>query len=360
MTTGVAGFMSAVLHHIDRERDCQLVRRHREGDPAAFAELYATYHPRLLRFLRRRVSQPQIAEDLAHEAFTRALSGIDNFRDGSGFYPWLTGIARHLLIRHYRDTGRVAPLTQTDAWSIDAPEFRILRRVEQDFMTTALNRIRARHREVLRLRETEELSYEAIAAQLGIPLTTVPPLLHRARLALRREYLAVTAEGNLALVPVLASAAAGLRRLRDRLLHIVAHVPDGATVTASMAAAAIGVASLFSPSPSTVERGESTAVNALASAQTSPSRQGGSWHRSQPAGSVPANATAHTSSDVISVTRYHPDVAVDEEEMRRRRTDSQHMPYSTEVGPTWIGADPDQMQRDLQSSLAGDYGWMEG
>ena len=353
----------AVLDDEARQQDGLLVQRHRDGDATAFAELYATYHRRLLRFVRRRVNEDHIAEDLTHEAFTRALSGIGNFRDGARFYSWLIGIARHLLIRHYRDTGRVATLTHVDAGPIDAPELQLMRRVEQEYMTAALGRVRTRHREVLRLREDEELSYEAIAERLGIPLTTVPPLLHRARLALRREYLAVTEpERTAAILPLLYGATAALRRLRDRLLQVAAHVPNSATVTASMAVAAISVASLLSPPPSDIDVGLRAKILAPGpSAHTA--QEVASQPHDQiiwPAFSTQSGDTTNRHGDVTSATRYQPDVAVDQAEMRRRRADSQHMPYSTNVGPTWIGVDPDQMQRDLQSSLTGDFEWMEG
>jgi hypothetical protein len=62
---------------------------------------------------------------------------------------------------------------------------------------------------------------------------------------------------------------------------------------------------------------------------------------------------------VASLAKYQPDVTFDQEERRRRQSD-RHMPYSAQVGPTWWGVDPDQMQRDIESSLVGDFGWMEG
>lgn len=352
--------MGAARSDAVHQRDAQLVQRHRSGDLTAFAELYELHHERLLRYVRRQVRESHVAEDLTHDTFAAALAGITNLREPSRFYPWLVGIARVVVVRHYRAAGRTSQVADV-AFVDDAPELSLLRQVDHDNIAVALGRVGDRYREVLRLHEHEELSYGDIAERLGLSPSIVKVLMHRARRALRREYLAVTEpERTAAVVPLLYGAAAGLRRLRDRLMPLASALPDSAAVTASMAAAAIGLASLFSPHPSAVEKRENAAVNVLAPIQSQLSSPGNSQQPPQPAGAAPTSAMTRPSSDVLSVTRYHPDVAVDEQEMRRRRSDSSHMPYAMEIGPTWIGVDPGQMQRDLQSSLAGDYGWMEG
>lgn len=343
----------AVLDDGARQQDGQLVQRHREGDPTAFAELYATYHRRLLRYVRRRVNENHIAEDLTHEAFTRALSGIDNFRDGARFYSWLIGIARHLLIRHYRDTGRITSFTLIDAGHADAPELQLMRRVDHDYMTAALGRVRARHREVLRLREDEELSYEAIAERLGIPLTTVPPLLHRARLALRREYLAVTEpERTAALVPLLYGATAALRRLRDRLLQATAYLPDITALTTSIAVMAVQVAGMLGsvapPSASAVTASDTATIQAELADQPGP-----------PPHTAGATSQPRPRTDEFSPAAGLPRVLVSESASWRGREQDRHMPYYLEHGGFSIGVDPDDMRNDLESSLAGNYDWME-
>jgi RNA polymerase sigma factor (sigma-70 family) len=356
--------MRAALGTSSQQRDAVLVLRYRDGDLSAFAELYETHHPRLLRCVRRQVRHGHIAEDLAHDAFAAALAGIADLRDPARFYPWLVGIARVLVVRHYRAAGRASGLADTVPVESEAPEHALLRRVDHDNVKLAMGRLRERYREVLRLHEHEELSYSDIAERLNLSPSIVKLLMHRARRALRREYLAVTEpERTAAVVPLLYGGVAALRRLRDRALQIVAHVPDGGAVTASMAAAAIGMAGFLSPVP---HESQPEAAD-LAPPEVGQAAGGQGVHAE---GQIPrADAHARPSrtvgapgrpGDVTVVMRYQPDVAVDEDEMRRRRANSRHMPYSTEVGPTWVGIDPDQMRRDIESSLQGDFGWMEG
>jgi len=352
--------MRAARSNAAHQRDAQLVQRHRAGELAAFAELYELHHPRLLRYVRRQVREDHIAEDLAHDTFAAALAGSANLRDPSRFYPWLVGIARVLVVRHYRAAGQTSQLTDV-AFADDAPELALLRRVDHDNVATALGRVGDRYQEVLRLHEHEELSYGDIAERLGLSPSIVKVLMHRARRALRREYLAVTEpERTAALIPVLYGAAASLRRLRDRFLQIAAQVPNNATVTASMAAAAIGVASLLSPAPSGTGtawgegvRGGSPGLAAAAvsgrDAET-PSRP-----------SAPARVSGGrpTSGDVASVASYQPNVTFNRNDEREWRQRHEHMPYQQGFGPVWIGVDPETMRRDVGSALAGDYSWME-
>jgi hypothetical protein len=206
---------------------------------------------------------------------------------------------------------------------------------------------------VLRLREDEELSYEAIAERLGIPLTTVPPLLHRARLALRREYLAVTEpERTAALVPVLYGATAALRRLRDRLLQAAAYLPDLTTLTTSIAVVAVQVAGMLGPvgppSASAVSGSDTATIQARLADQPGP-----------PPHSARSTSPPRPRTGEFSPSAGLPRVLVSEREMRRGREQDRHMPYYFEYGEHSIGVDPDDMRNDLESSLAGNYDWME-
>jgi RNA polymerase sigma-70 factor (ECF subfamily) len=70
-------------------------------DPEAFAAIYRTHHPTVLKYLRHRTRDPWLAEDIASEAFVRAWKVIDRFesRDG-GMAAWLQRIARNILYDH--------------------------------------------------------------------------------------------------------------------------------------------------------------------------------------------------------------------------------------------------------------------
>jgi RNA polymerase sigma-70 factor (ECF subfamily) len=189
--------MTALIDAMEDDRDRRLVERHQAGDDAAFAQLYALHYGRLVRFCRRLVRDPHTAEEVAQDAFLRAYTSLDRFEGDRRFYPWLTVIARRLVIDRLRRDSRVDIRANVEAGLSGAAEDVAVQRIEGDHLLTALERVRDRHRQVLHLRDWEGLSYEAIAERLGLARTAVPPLLHRARQALRREYLLVT-EGRVA------------------------------------------------------------------------------------------------------------------------------------------------------------------
>ncbi|HEU0170814.1 MAG TPA: RNA polymerase sigma factor [Acidimicrobiales bacterium] len=77
----------------------------RAGDHAALSELFRTYQPRLLRYLR--AQERDMADDLAAEVWLAVARGLDRFDgDERGFRGWIFTIARHRLVEHRRRQAR--------------------------------------------------------------------------------------------------------------------------------------------------------------------------------------------------------------------------------------------------------------
>lgn len=73
------------------------------GDRDAYGRLYARYHPFVLRFVRVRVGNPRLAEDLTADVFTRALARIGTFVwQGRDPGAWFLTIARNLVADHFK------------------------------------------------------------------------------------------------------------------------------------------------------------------------------------------------------------------------------------------------------------------
>jgi RNA polymerase sigma-70 factor (ECF subfamily) len=175
---------------VDFQRDRALVERYQAGDDAAFDELYRRYYERLARFCQKRVFDHAEAEDVAQEAFARALAAMPGFGGDKRFYPWVSVIAARLCVDTHRRLSRTEPVADPDAGSCLPDLERLERAVDRAVLEDALGRIDARHRDVLRLREQDGWAYQRIAEHYGVTLGTVEALLFRARRALRREYLA--------------------------------------------------------------------------------------------------------------------------------------------------------------------------
>lgn len=179
---------------VDLGRDRDLVARFQNGDPGAFDDLYRRYFDRLRRYCLRHTRDAHEAEEVAQEAFVKALRSMHTLQGERRFYPWMTVIAKRITIDRYRQRSRVELTATPETGSVEPEVDHLFDAVDADHVRSAMRNLGARHREVLELREGEALSYAEIAGRLDVPLTTVEALLHRARKALRREYVAAGGE----------------------------------------------------------------------------------------------------------------------------------------------------------------------
>lgn len=163
--------------------DEELILAFQSGSGEAFEELFRRYREPIYGFFRRRLQDPARAEELAQETFLAVLRGIHRYEPRALFRTYLYGIAVKLTAAERRKAWRQGSETKevkepVDPQSQAGPDAGIAVR-------DAVARLEAMDREVLLLREFEQLSYEEIAAVLRLPLNTVRSRLFRARMALR-------------------------------------------------------------------------------------------------------------------------------------------------------------------------------
>jgi len=236
---------------VDLDRDRLLVLRYQRGDESAFDELYRRYYPRLQQYCQRRVGDAHASEELAQEAFVRALRAMPRFAGDRRFYPWMTVIAQRLCIDHHRRSARVEPVAEIDLGVVDADHDSLFAAVDRDHLSLAMAQLAPRHREVLELREQRGWSYHQIARHLDVPLTTVEALLHRARKALKREFLAASSGNRLAGMPVLGWLVFRMARLRARVSGKTASqlAPLAGSAVAGVAAISLVLSPFSSSTP---------------------------------------------------------------------------------------------------------------
>jgi len=156
----------------------------------ALPHLDAAYN--LARWLARNGDD---AEDIVQESCMRALRYFGSFRGGDA-RPWLLGIVRKTcftwLERNHPAEVRGGFDEESDtlaAWDAPTPldpQGEALARASRDAVNEAIAELPLAFREVLVLRELEELSYKEIAAIVGVPIGTVMSRLSRARALLHR------------------------------------------------------------------------------------------------------------------------------------------------------------------------------
>jgi len=149
------------------------------GSREAFEELFARYRGPLYGFFCRRLEARERAEDLAQEAFLALVRAASRYEPRAQFRTYLYGIALKLLAAERRKHSSV-PLADTNHEpAVDELPDRAL------WVRQSLARLEGSEREILMLREYEQLSYQEIAELLRLPLNTVRSRLFRARMALK-------------------------------------------------------------------------------------------------------------------------------------------------------------------------------
>ena len=160
------------------------------GSRAAFEELFARYRKALYGFFGRRLNNSERAEDLTQETFLAVIRAASHYEPRASVRTYLYGIALKLLAAERRKfvtsntSGQSAPEPKTDG----TPDCVL-------WVREALEKLDAPDREILMLREYEQLSYSDIAELLRIPVNTVRSRLFRSRLALK-SYLESEAKPN--------------------------------------------------------------------------------------------------------------------------------------------------------------------
>jgi RNA polymerase sigma-70 factor (ECF subfamily) len=189
--------------------DEQLMLSWTQGSAEAFSELFRRYKQPVFGFFRRRTNEaassaqgPSQAEELTQETFLALIRAAARYEPRALFRTYLYAIAFKLLRAHRRKTvfratffGR--PGIIPDPSRSDATEAGL-------WVRRAVEKLDRTDREILMLREYEQLSYSEIADLLRIPLNTVRSRLFRSRTALRDLLEPRTASA----VPAAASGAA--------------------------------------------------------------------------------------------------------------------------------------------------------
>lgn len=158
--------------------DEHLMLDFQRGSREAFTELFARYREPLYGFFRRRLGDPARAEELAQETFLAVLRGVERYEPRASFRTYLYAIAsRQISVEWRRRKPDAAPVEDPPAATGDPDDALWMRR--------AVAQLDEAHREVLLLREFEQLSYDEIAALLRIPVNTVRSRLFRARMELK-------------------------------------------------------------------------------------------------------------------------------------------------------------------------------
>jgi RNA polymerase sigma-70 factor (ECF subfamily) len=167
----------------DKENDEQLMVAFSRGSTDAFSELFSRYKQPLFGFFCRRVLDPAQAEELTQETFLVILRAASRYQPSALFRTYLYAIGFKILRAHRRKAAFRATFLGAMSGSQE-PAARSQNDAEL-LLRQAVGRLERLDREILLLREFEQLSYAEISELLHLPLNTVRSRLFRARMALR-------------------------------------------------------------------------------------------------------------------------------------------------------------------------------
>lgn len=173
----------------------ELIKRSQTGDTAAFNEIVTRYRQRAFAMIYQMVRNEEDAWDLTQDGFFKAWKNLGNFRGQSQFFTWLYRILMNVTIdwtRRRQAKGEtefddavalseIEPASSTTPRGEMAPAARLNDKEIRARIDAAIQRLSPEHREVIVLREIEDLDYQDIADRIGIPLGSVMSRLFYAR-----------------------------------------------------------------------------------------------------------------------------------------------------------------------------------
>lgn len=168
-----------------------ILRAVRNGDAEAFAQFIQVYQSKVRLVCLGYLLNPSEADDAAQDAFIKAYQSLNSFKGDSSFSTWVCRIASNhcldiLRTRKRRQTDSLDALQEAQGDAVES----FLNKAEQEapydtddlqLLTQVLASLPEEERNILLLREVEEMSYEQIASKLQCSLDAVKGRLKRAR-----------------------------------------------------------------------------------------------------------------------------------------------------------------------------------
>jgi RNA polymerase sigma-70 factor (ECF subfamily) len=181
----------------------QLVERLKRRDEAAFNELVRAYEKRVFRLVLRMLGDRAEAEDVAQDVFITVFKSIDSFRGESKLSTWMFRVATNhcknrikYLDRRARgkkseldeltEHGALESASMSSSALVARPDQQAEANQIESLVRAAIAELDEDQRELVVLRDVENMSYEEIQQITGLPEGTVKSRLHRARLQLAK------------------------------------------------------------------------------------------------------------------------------------------------------------------------------
>ncbi|MGB9697180.1 MAG: RNA polymerase sigma factor [Ignavibacteria bacterium] len=173
--------------------DEDLISLFQEGEETAFDELVYRYQDRIINFLFRYTGSYETAEDLAQDTFIKLFKSKHLYKNIAKFSTWFYTIAINTAKTWLKNEGRIDTISINLGFDEDGekdfdiesrditPENYANAKLEEYYIQKALAMLDDKFREIIILRDIQDLDYEEIAKITGLPIGTVKSRINRAR-----------------------------------------------------------------------------------------------------------------------------------------------------------------------------------
>jgi RNA polymerase sigma-70 factor (ECF subfamily) len=162
------------------EDDAGLARRCQQGDAGAFEELVLRYQRLFFTVALRFLGNAEDANDATQNAFVKAYERLGTYDPEYRIFSWLYRILTNECLNMLRDRRPQEPVTESLA-AVGGPFEQLEAGERRRHVQAALLELTPDYREVVVLRHYAGLSYDEIAATIGVPSKTVKSRLYTAR-----------------------------------------------------------------------------------------------------------------------------------------------------------------------------------
>lgn len=158
-----------------------------------FEQFVEQYYQWLLRFVGRKIANPEQAEDILHDALLDAQMGLIRYRGEAKLSTWVLGVISNKIRRHYRHQAHAPPMSSDDACFLeqaaaDCDPVDLLSQAQRmDYLCAFIEKLPERVRLGLCQVALDGEAYALVAQRLNMPIGTLRSQLSRIREQLRKE-----------------------------------------------------------------------------------------------------------------------------------------------------------------------------
>ncbi|MBI2611610.1 RNA polymerase sigma factor [Candidatus Gottesmanbacteria bacterium] len=175
-------------------KDKALVEGILKGDETSLRQFYTLYKPRLTSYIKRKISNPEDAEEVLQDTFIATLDALRDFTYQSSLYTYICSIANHKTIDFYRKKKlknivfSQAPEIESLVATLTGPEEKLDEELLKTKIHDTFQKISPRYRKILTLKYIHGYSVVEIAQKLSISFKSAESQLFRARRAFILAY----------------------------------------------------------------------------------------------------------------------------------------------------------------------------